>query len=171
MDFIIINLSIFFATLAEDTMNIPKQPTLILALSMTTVMSIMGCSTTTAGGAVGANRKQLLLVSNDQVMQLSNQSYQETIRKARAAGKLDVNSAQVQRLRRIANRLIPHTAVYRQDAPRWDWQVHVINDNQTNAYVMPGGKVVFYSGIITNLNLSDDEIAAIMGHEMAHALR
>lgn len=148
-----------------------KKTLLALSLTATAALPIVGCSSTTTGGAIGADRKQLLLVSREQVMQLSNQSYQETINEARAAGKLDVDAAQVARLKRIANRLIPHTSVYRSDSVNWQWRVHAIKADTVNAYVMPGGKIVFYSGIIDKLNLTDDEIAAIMGHEMAHALR
>ena len=148
-----------------------KKILLTSILSVSLILPMSGCSSTTEAGAVGADRKQLLLVSSEEVLALSNQAYQQTITEARRAGKLDVDTAQVARLRRIANHLIPHTTIYRGDAGMWRWQVHSIQDNTVNAYVMPGGKIVFYSGIIDKLQLSDAEIAAIMGHEMAHALR
>ncbi|OOR89483.1 peptidase M48 [Moraxella caviae] len=143
----------------------------LLTAALAGTVALTGCASTTTGGVVGADRKQLLLLSSDQIMQISSETYQKTIKQARSEGKLDTNAAMVARLKRIANRLIPHTAVYRADAPSWDWKIHAIKDDTINAYVMPGGKIVFYHGIIEKLNLTDDEIAAIMGHEMAHALR
>lgn len=148
-----------------------KKSILGLSLASMVAMPMIGCGSTTSGGAVGADRKQLLLVSSDEVLALSAQAYQETLSDARAAGKLDNNPAQVARLQRIAKHLIAHTSVYRNDTDSWQWEVHTINDKSLNAYVMAGGKIVFYTGIIDRLNLSDAEIAAIMGHEMAHALR
>lgn len=145
----------------------PKKPLIVALLSL----SLLACSSTTTGGAIGGERKQLLLVSSQEVLNLSQKAYQQTVAEAKAAGRLDTNAAQVARLKRIANRLIPHTRVYRADAVGWDWKVHTIASDQINAYVMPGGKIVFYTGIVDKLQLSDDEIAAIMGHEMAHALR
>lgn len=148
-----------------------KKTLLITALSTSLILPMTGCSSTTTSGSVGADRKQLLLVSSEEVLSLANRSYQQTIAEARRAGKLDINASQVTRLKRIANNLIPHTTVYRPDAGAWQWEVHAIQSDSVNAYVMPGGKIVFYSGIIEKLNLTDAEIAAIMGHEMAHALR
>lgn len=142
-----------------------------LIAAMLSVGALAGCSNTTDTGAVGVDRQQLLLVSSEQVMQLSAENYNESIQDARARGVLDTNAAQLTRLKRIAERMIPQTSVYREDAVRWQWEVHTIKSSELNAFVMPGGKVIFYTGIIDRLKLTDDEIAAIMGHEMSHALR
>ncbi len=148
-----------------------KKTALASLVAASLVLPMTGCGSTTGAGAVGANRKQLLLVSSDEVMNLASKSYQQTLSQARQKGVLDVNASQLARLKRIANHLIPQTSVYRTDATKWQWEVHIIQAETMNAYVMPGGKIVFYSGIIDNLKLTDAEIAAIMGHEMAHALR
>ena len=144
--------------------------TTIMAASLS-ALTLTGCSSTTSTGAVGVDRQQLLLVSSEQVQQLSAQSYNKNIQEARARGLLDTNKAQLNRLKNISNRLIGQVGVYRPDAAKWKWEVHTIKSNDLNAFVMPGGKIMFYTGIIDRLNLSDDEIAAIMGHEMSHALR
>ena len=148
-----------------------KKTALASLVAASLVLPMAGCGSTTGAGAVGANRKQLLLVSSDEVMNLASKSYQQTLSQARQKGVLDVNASQLARLKRIANHLIPQTSVYRTDATKWQWEVHIIQAETMNAYVMPGGKIVFYSGIIDNLKLTDAEIATIMGHEMAHALR
>lgn len=140
-------------------------------LSLSLALPMTGCSSTTSSGAIGGERKQLLLVSSQEIEQMSNASYQKLISQARAAGRLDMNASQLARLKRIATRLIPHSQVYRTDAPSWNWQVHTISSSEINAFVLPSGKIIFYTGIIDRLKLTDDEIAAIMGHEMAHALR
>lgn len=144
--------------------------TTVMAASLS-ALTLTGCSSTTGAGAVGVDRQQLLLVSSEQVLELSAQSYNKAIQDARRKGVLDTNKAQLNRLKGIATRLVSQVKVYRPDAAKWNWEVHTIKSNELNAFVMPGGKVMFYTGIIDRLNLSDDEIAAIMGHEMAHALR
>ncbi|HTD05282.1 M48 family metallopeptidase [Undibacterium sp.] len=81
------------------------------------------------------------------------------------------NHPQVIRLRAIAKKLIPYALRWNERAKEWQWEVNLLGSNQINAYCMPGGKIAFYSGILTTLKLTDDEVAIVMGHEIAHALR
>ncbi|MGP1678590.1 MAG: M48 family metalloprotease, partial [Burkholderiales bacterium] len=134
-------------------------------------LALSGCQTTTAGGSVGAERKQLLLVSSQELDQMAAQSYNKLKAEAGAKGTLNTDRAMQRRVQAIAARIEPQTRVFRSDAPGWKWEVNVINSNELNAYCMPGGKIMFYSGLIRQLNLSDDEIAVVMGHEISHALR
>jgi len=136
-----------------------------------TALLLGACQTTTSGGSVGADRKQLLLVSSQELDQMAAQSYNKLKAEAAAKGTLNTDSAMLQRVRNVAARIQPQTGVFRRDAPGWRWEVNVINSNELNAYCMPGGKIMFYSGLIRQLALSDDEIAVVMGHEIAHALR
>ncbi|OEZ62820.1 MULTISPECIES: M48 family metallopeptidase [unclassified Duganella] len=78
---------------------------------------------------------------------------------------------QLIRLRAIAKRLIPFTARWNPDSANWKWEVNLLNSPTVNAFCMPGGRIAFYNGILTKLNLTDDEVAMVMGHEIAHALR
>jgi predicted Zn-dependent protease len=144
----------------------------IAAMSLClSALALGGCQTTTSGGAVGAERKQLMLVSSQELDQMAAQSYNKLKSDATAKGALNTDGAMVQRVRAVAARLEPQTRVFRADAPGWKWEVNVIDSDELNAYCMPGGKIMFYSGLIRQLNLSDEEIAVVMGHEISHALR
>ena len=130
-----------------------------------------GCTTTTAGGAVGADRPQFMLLSSAKINQMAAQSYTQLKSGATGKGTLNTDPAMLERVRAVAARIEPQTAVFRSDAPNWKWEVNVISSDELNAFCMPGGKIMFYSGLIDKLHLSDDEIAIVMGHEISHALR
>lgn len=134
---------------------------------------VHGCATTqtTSRGAVGVDREQTMLVSSAEVNRSAEKAYAQTMQEARASGKLNRDPRQLQRVRGIAGRLVPATAVFRSDAPGWRWEVNVISSNDLNAWCMPGGKMAVYTGLMEKLALTDDELAAVMGHEIAHALR
>jgi predicted Zn-dependent protease len=126
---------------------------------------------TTSGGAVGVDRQQSMLVSAAEVNRSAEKAYQQTIQEAQAKKRLNRNPEQVRRVRNIAARLIPVTAAFRADAPEWHWETNVISSDDLNAWCMPGGKIAVYTALMERLGLSDDELAAVMGHEIAHALR
>lgn len=134
-------------------------------------ISLAACSTTTEQGAVGVERRQLLIVSSAEMDQAAAAQYQNVIQQQSPKGNVNRDPKQVERVRGIAKRLIPQTAVFRKDALDWKWEVNVLTSSEINAWCMPGGKIAVYTGIIEKLQITDDELAAVMGHEISHALR
>jgi len=142
-----------------------------IAIVALAVVWLAACSTTTEQGAVGVERKQLLLVSSAEMDQAASAAYQNVLKEQTPKGNVNKDSQQTERVRGIAKRLIPQTAVFRKDAPDWKWEGNVLTSPEVNAWCMPGGKIAVYTGIIEKLNITDDELAAVMGHEISHALR
>ena len=139
------------------------------------LVALTGCASvqTTQSGVIGVERKQLMAASVPpaELQKAANQQYAQMMAEARSAGALDANAAQVQRVRAITNRLIAQVGAFRPDAASWPWEVHVISSDEVNAWCMPGGKMAIYTGLINRIQPTDDELAAVLGHEMAHALR
>ena len=144
-----------------------------LLVVLTLCVAPLGCATkrSTAPGVVGVERKQTLWLSSGEMNRAAEQAYGNTLRQANKQQTLNRDSNEVIRVRSIANRIIPVTGAFRSDAPGWKWEVNVISSKELNAWCMPGGKIAVYTGLIERLKLTDDELAAIMGHEIAHALR
>jgi predicted Zn-dependent protease len=143
----------------------------LIAFCIASIALFSACTTTTRPGVVGVNRQQLMMASQSEVERLSAISFSEQNKKAQDKKILITSGPQYDRLINIANRLIPQTAHFRDDTQKWNWQLSLINSPILNATCAPGGKITFYTGIIDQLKLNDDEVAAIMGHEIAHALR
>ncbi len=124
------------------------------------------------GVDVGGNSAFTKLVPAEPVERSSSQQYFQMLNQAAEKNALaPKDNAQVQRLRAIARKLIPFTLTWNARARDWRWEVNLIGSSQINAFCMPGGKIAFYSGILQKLQLTDDEVAMVMGHEVAHALR
>ena len=141
---------------------------LMLALIST---QLVGCATTTNKGAVGIDRSQFMMLSSKQVDSMSLASYSQTLKTANDKKTLNTDPAVLARVRHISERLIAQAPVYRADAANWKWEVNVEKNDQVNAYCMPGGKIMVFTGLIDKLQATDDELAAVIGHEISHALR
>ena len=112
------------------------------------------------------------LVPAEELESAAQQQYVQMLSEARAKQALAPDDhPQLRALRTIARRLIPHAAPWNERSRNWRWEVNLIGNPQLNAFCMPGGKIVFFTGILDKLKLGNDEAAMIMGHEMAHALR
>ena len=121
---------------------------------------------------VGPSSGMRKLVPAEELENASTQQYAQLLADARSKGALaPAGNPQLQRLQRIATKLVPQTAQWNDRSKNWRWEVNLIGSKQINAFCMPGGKIAFYTGILDQLALTDDEAAMIMGHEMAHALR
>jgi predicted Zn-dependent protease len=137
------------------------------------LLALVSCQSvqTTQSGAVGVSREQYMAVPAEALDKAAREQYAALMADARKKGMLNRNPAQVERVRAIANRLIPQTAIFRPDARAWAWEVNVLTSPEVNAWCMPGGKIAVYTGLIEKLQITDDELAAVMGHEISHALR
>ncbi|MCH9799577.1 MAG: M48 family metallopeptidase [Betaproteobacteria bacterium] len=134
-------------------------------------LQLSGCATTTNSSQSGVTRSQFLLMPASQVDQMSAQAYAQTLTEAKQKSTLNVDKAMYNRVNTISQRLIAQVGVFRPDAKDWAWEVNVEKNDQLNAYCMPGGKIMVFSGLVEKIKATDDELAAVIGHEIAHALR
>jgi len=126
-----------------------------------------------ADGIPVTKLSRLRVFADEQEMdQQSKLQYSQLLSEAKQKEALVPDSdPQVKRLRAIAARIVPNAKRWNPAAANWQWEVNLLNSDQVNAFCMPGGRIAFYSGILTKLNLTDDEVAMVMGHEISHALR
>lgn len=136
-------------------------------------LSLAACETvqTTQSGVVGVDRQQRMLVSAQELDQTAAKEYTTLIAEEKKKNALNRDPAQVARVRAITDRLIAQTPAFRPDARNWKWEVNVLSSSEVNAWCMPGGKIAVYTGLIDKVQPTDDELAAVLGHEISHALR
>ena len=146
---------------------------MILAACVAVACFSAGCETvkTTSAGAVGVDRKQQMLVDSATIDQGAAQAYAAELKTAGDKGVLNTDKAQLARVTNVAKRIVAVTPTFRPDAAGWNWQFNVQKTDELNAYCMPGGRIMVYSGLVEKLDLSDAELATVLGHEIAHALR
>ena len=140
-------------------------------LSILILVIFIGCTSTTKKSDSDVDRIQLMILPEYMAMDMSQSGYTEILDNAKKDGILNTNSLEVERVRNISYNLISQTYIFRDDAQEWNWEINVIDSELINAFCMPGGKIVVYSGLINKLDATDDELAAVIGHEIAHALR
>ena len=124
------------------------------------------------GVEVGKTSGFTKLVPAAQVEGSANQQYAQLLKQAKDKNALAPDDhPEVIRLRAISQKIIPYSYEWNPRAREWKWEINLIGSTQINAFCMPGGKIAFYHGILDKLQLTDDEVAMVMGHEIAHALR
>lgn len=143
------------------------------ALAISLALALAGCETvrTTQAGMVGVDRQQRMAVSAQTMEQGAAKQYGQLMAEADKKNKRNADMAQFERVRQIGDKLIAQVTAFRPDARSWRWEINVLSSSEGNAWCMPGGKIAVYTGLIEKLKLTDDELAAVMGHEIAHALR
>lgn len=139
----------------------------IQRLLILTVISLLlaGCATSPTG------RHQLMLVSEESSIVASKQAYLSTVNELDQAGKIERDQPINVRINTITGRLITEAIRMRPDTAGWEWSVVVIDDPEMiNAWCMAGGRMAIYTGLIEQIQPTDDELAQVMGHEISHAL-
>lgn len=136
-----------------------------LCLMLLFVTLVSACATSPTG------RRQLMLVSEQQAITASREAYPETMAPLKKDGKLNTDPRLNQRVEKITGRLVAQAVKMRPDSANWEWSVGVIDDPEmVNAWCMAGGRMAIYTGLISKVDPTDDELAQVMGHEIAHAL-
>lgn len=161
-----------WSALSADAPMAPRRRLFGQALLATGLSSALPAAAQGVAKDVGETSMFTQLVPAEQLEAAAGKQYAQMIDEARRKSTLGAdNHPQVRRLRAIAQRIVPHARPWNPRAARWQWEVNLLLSKQLNAFCMPGGKIAFYSGILQQLQLEDAEVAAIMGHEAAHALR
>jgi Zn-dependent protease with chaperone function len=136
----------------------------LLLLLMTTTL-LCACATSPTG------RKQLMLISEDSAIQSSSQAYVQQVGQLQKEGKLSTDAKLIKRINTVTGRLVSEAIIMRPATAKWSWSVAVISDPETvNAWCMAGGRMAIYTGLIEEIEPTDDELAQVMGHEISHAL-
>ncbi|WP_395686770.1 M48 family metallopeptidase [Caenimonas koreensis] len=146
----------------------------VFALSGVVGGAMAGIAATPAMAQVDVGEASRLrsLVPAGQLESAATQQYSALLEKAREQRALaPENHPQLRRLRAISTRLIAQSAKWNERSRQWNWEVNLIGSKTINAFCMPGGKIAVFTGILDQLQLSDDEAAMVLGHEIAHALR
>ncbi len=141
-------------------------PSLIRSLILAFLCLLLAACATSPTG-----RRQLMLVSEESAINASKEAYLSTVEELDDAGKLETNRAVNNRVRHITGQLITEAIKMRPETANWEWSVVVIDDpEEVNAWCMAGGRMAVYTGLLKQVDPTDDELAQVMAHEISHAL-
>ncbi len=130
-----------------------------------TLLTLIACTTSPTG------RSQFMLISPEAAIVESRKAYLSTVDELDREDKLVDDPRMADRVATITGRLVTEAVAKYPDTANWEWSVAIIDDDETvNAWCMAGGRMAAYTGLFEQLQLTDDEFAQIMGHEIAHAL-
>lgn len=136
-----------------------------LFVGITLLSALTACATSPTG------RHQLMIVSEQQAIDESAQAYVQTMAPLEKQGKINSDPALSARVEEITGRLVTEAIAMRPDSADWLWSMKIIDDPEmVNAWCMAGGKMALYTGLVEKVQPSDDELAQVIGHEIAHAL-
>jgi predicted Zn-dependent protease len=137
------------------------------------LVACQSASTLTRDEALGVDRRspEPVLLSQGRIEASAARIHRGVIEQARQQGTLDADPALTARVQALAARLIAVSAAVHAPPLEWAWQVHVIRSDRLDAWCLPGGLIVVHSGLLTDLALTDAELAVLLAHDMAHALR
>lgn len=148
--------------------NLTRIPILLLSLALPAAPAMA------QDEGVSVDRMSRLrgLVPEKQLEEQATMQYEDIKQQARQQGVLAPDTdPQLQRVRAISRRIIANVTRWNPGAADWQWEINLIRAGNVNAFCMPGGKIAFFSGLVDKLKLTDDEIAIVASHEIAHALR
>lgn len=141
----------------------------LLLLTLAASLLLAGCGTTSTVPITG--RRQNLLVTDEQVLSLSNEQYNEYMQSA----KLSTDAASTAMVKRVGQRLAAAVEAYLRnngaasELSSYSWQFSLVQDDNVNAFCMPGGKIVVYEGLLP-VTRDEASLAVVLGHEIAHAV-
>jgi predicted Zn-dependent protease len=152
---------------------------LILVLGCVSILAAAGCGAPVGvgGGEGPGHRPQTLALSPQRELELGREAYREVLSHPREFGRVVPSDyPECERVRRVAGRIIRAAGIEPlqremnlRKGYRFDWEVHVLNNNQVNAFCLPGGKIAVFEGILDVVQ-NDDQLATVLSHEIAHAL-
>lgn len=145
--------------------NVNYRRGMLLAASIAGLLGFVGCAVNPITG-----RSQVMMVSDTEAAQQSAAAYSQLVSQAAQQGALDTVPAMAERVRAIAKPLIQQAVQARPETRNWQWAVHVLASDEVNAWCMAGGKIAVYTGLLEKIAPTDDELAQVMGHEIAHAV-
>ena len=128
-------------------------------------MLLAACATSPTG------RTQFMMFSEATAIASSKQAYAQLLAPLSKEGKIDTDALLRDRVMGMTSRVVAQAVRMRPETANWEWEIKIINDPKTvNAWAMAGGKMALYTGLVEQLKPSDDELAQVIGHEIAHAL-